>query len=107
MDKSSLILRTVNGDTKYVIPLAGFGGTSNLDINGAKMLNSEYVVDMGSVSLGQKRSVNLVLRNSGLRASFVVLKCFTGRWKYILALIAPALNEFCAYPVSNIAEKPV
>ena len=78
MEKSSLTLRTINGSTKYVIPLAGYGGTSNLDISGPKLVNGEFVLDMGQISLGQKKIMTLLIRNSGLRASFVALKCFSG-----------------------------
>ena len=78
MEKSSLTLRAVNGSTKYVIPLAGYGGTSNLDISGPKLVNGEFVLDMGHSSLGQKKTMSLMIRNSGLRASFVALKCFSG-----------------------------
>ena len=78
MDKSSLVLRTTNGATKYVIPLSGYGGCSNLDISGAKVVNGEFVVDLGHLSVGHKRNVTLMLRNTGMRASFVALKCFSG-----------------------------
>ena len=77
-DKSSLVLRTINGSTKYVIPLVGYGGTSNLDINGAKLVNGEFVIEMGNLNLGLKKTMTLMLRNTGLRASFVALKCFSG-----------------------------
>ena len=84
MEKSSLTLRAVNGSTKYVIPLAGYGGTSNLDIRGPKLVNGEFVLDMGHSSLGQKKTMSLMIRNSGLRASFVALKCFSGMISYFL-----------------------
>lgn len=85
MMNSSLVLRTVNGTTKFVIPLSGYGGASNLDINGAKKLNDQFWIDIGEVYLGKRNVVNVMLRNSGSRAAFVSLKCFSGKWyKHIL-----------------------
>eukprot|EP00111_Clytia_hemisphaerica_P016231 TCONS_00048009-protein len=97
MDKSSLVLRTTNGATKYVIPLSGYGGCSNLDISGAKVVNGEFVVDLGHLSIGQKRTVTLMLRNSGMRASFVALKCFsdiTARIEYPSTHVTISPNNF-------------
>ena len=78
MANSSLVLRVVNGSTKFVIPLSGYGGCSVLDINGAKKLNDQFWIDMGDVYLGKKNVIKIVLRNSGTRVGYVSMKCFSG-----------------------------
>lgn len=75
---ASLVLRVVNGTTKYVIPLNGYGGCGTLDIHGAKKINDQFVIEMGQTYLGKKSNINIMLRNSGSRASFVCMKCFSG-----------------------------
>ena len=80
MVSSSLVLRTLTGSTKFVIPLSGYGGCSNLDLNGVRKLNEQIWVDLGDVYVGKKSVVHLTLRNSGSRAAFVVIKCFSGTY---------------------------
>lgn len=97
MMNSSLVLRTVNGTTKFVIPLSGYGGASNLDINGAKKLNDQFWIDIGEVYLGKRNVVNVMLRNSGSRAAFVSLKCFsdiTARLEYPDTHVTITPNNF-------------
>ena len=74
----SLVLRTLDGFNKFVIPLCGYGGKSQLDISGAKNLHNQFWIDMDEVYLGKKNIMNLMLRNSGSRAAFVSIKCFAG-----------------------------
>ena len=81
MISSSLVLRTLSGSTKFVIPLSGYGGCSNLDLNGVRKLNEQLWVDLGDVYIGKKNVVHLTIRNSGSRAGFVVIKCFSGTYK--------------------------
>ena len=78
MVSSSLVLRTLSGSTKFVIPLSGYGGCSNLDLNGVRKLNEQLWVDLGDVYVGKKKVVHLTIRNSGSRAGFVAIKCFSG-----------------------------
>jgi len=97
MIKSSLNLRVTNGATKYIIPLTGYGGCSNLDINGAQRLNDQFWIDMGEVYLGKTNVVNIMLRNSGSRGAFVNIKCYsdiTARIEYPATHVNITPNHF-------------
>ena len=75
---SSLVLRVINGSTKFLIPLSGYGGASNLEIKGAKSMNDKLFIDLGQVGYGKKAIVNIILRNNGSRAAFVSVDCYSG-----------------------------
>lgn len=84
---ASVVLRVLNGTTKYVIPVTGYGGCGNLDINGARKLNDQFFIELGCVYLGKKTTFNVTLRNSGSRGSFVCLKCFSGKLTLITCFL--------------------
>ena len=75
---SSLVLKTQNDSTKFVIPLSGYGGRSNLDISGVKKVGDQLWIDMGEVYLGKRNSMQITLRNSGTRAAFIKMVCYLG-----------------------------
>lgn len=97
MANSSLVLRTLDGMNKFVIPLSGYGGKSQLDISGANNLRNQYWIDMDEVYLGKKNVMNLMLRNSGSRAAFISIKCYsdiTARLEYPDTHVCITPNNF-------------
>lgn len=74
---SSLVIKSLAGKTNSKIPLYGCGGTSQLVLVDIRQLSEGYVTNIGEVSLGKKNSVKVVVRNSGTRAAFVKVVCYS------------------------------
>ena len=66
----------------FKIPLLGYGGTSQLELEGAKKgaQRHHYWTDVGSVSPGQVKVINQMnMVNTGTRAAFVAVVPFRGK----------------------------
>ncbi|XP_060078039.1 uncharacterized protein LOC132557559 [Ylistrum balloti] len=93
-----LVLKYSMSTFKYSIPLSGYGGTSNVIVEGAKVSEKDhYWLEMGEMTVGQRIAKRVTLRNIGNRAAFVRSVCCTDlRCKQALVpgrvLVEP--NEF-------------
>ncbi|XP_013368299.1 PREDICTED: centrosomal protein of 192 kDa isoform X3 [Chinchilla lanigera] len=56
---------------KFMIPLSGYGGTSNLILEGVKKLSDSYMITVNSLVPGQESRAVFSVRNTGSRAAFV------------------------------------
>uniref|UniRef100_G1T422 Centrosomal protein 192 n=1 Tax=Oryctolagus cuniculus TaxID=9986 RepID=G1T422_RABIT len=56
---------------KFMIPLSGYGGTSNLILEGVKKLSDSYMVTVNGLIPGKESKVVFSVRNTGSRAAFV------------------------------------
>ncbi|KAM4841247.1 centrosomal protein of 192 kDa isoform 1-T2 [Thomomys bottae] len=61
---------------KFMIPLSGYGGTSNLILEGVKKLPDSYMVTMKDLIPGKESKIVFSVRNTGSRAAFVKAVCF-------------------------------
>ncbi|KAL1773624.1 centrosomal protein of 192 kDa isoform X1 [Sigmodon hispidus] len=60
---------------KFMIPLSGYGGTSNLILEDVKKLSDSYLVTMNDLIPGKESKVIFSIRNTGSRAAFVKAVC--------------------------------
>ncbi|XP_054099904.2 centrosomal protein of 192 kDa isoform X5 [Callithrix jacchus] len=56
---------------KFTIPLSGYGGTSNLILEGVKKLSDSYMVTVNGLVPGKESKIVFSVRNTGSRAAFV------------------------------------
>nr|XP_012327937.1 centrosomal protein of 192 kDa isoform X5 [Aotus nancymaae] len=56
---------------KFTIPLSGYGGTSNLILEGVKKLSDSYMVTVSGLVPGKESKIVFSVRNTGSRAAFV------------------------------------
>ncbi|XP_063779487.1 centrosomal protein of 192 kDa isoform X2 [Pseudophryne corroboree] len=70
--------------TKFTIPLSGYGGTSNIILEGVKKLSDSYLVTLNGVSPGRVNKVSFSIRNTGSRAAYVKAVCFANFQKSII-----------------------
>ncbi|XP_035865245.1 centrosomal protein of 192 kDa isoform X2 [Phyllostomus discolor] len=56
---------------KFTIPLSGYGGTSNVILEGVKKLSDSYMVTMNDLIPGKERRIVFSVCNTGSRAAFV------------------------------------
>ncbi|XP_027258479.1 centrosomal protein of 192 kDa isoform X5 [Cricetulus griseus] len=61
---------------KFMIPLSGYGGTSNLILEDVKKLSDSYLVTVNDLVPGKESKVIFSIRNTGSRAAFVKAVCF-------------------------------
>ncbi|XP_030781619.1 centrosomal protein of 192 kDa isoform X6 [Rhinopithecus roxellana] len=69
---------------KFTIPLSGYGGTSNLILEGVKKLSDSYMVTVNGLVPGQESKIVFSVRNTGSRAAFVKAVGFKDSQKKIL-----------------------
>ncbi|XP_041455677.1 uncharacterized protein LOC121408319 [Lytechinus variegatus] len=74
--KGSLDVKPIHGSTKYLVPLSGYGGVSNLVLEDANLRGDTYLHDFGPLTPGQHTVLTFKVRNTGLRAAFVKALCF-------------------------------
>ncbi|XP_036983202.2 centrosomal protein of 192 kDa isoform X2 [Artibeus jamaicensis] len=56
---------------KFAIPLSGYGGTSNVILEGVKKLSDSYMVTMNDLIPGKESRIVFSVCNTGSRAAFV------------------------------------
>nr|XP_021515189.1 centrosomal protein of 192 kDa isoform X1 [Meriones unguiculatus] len=69
---------------KFMIPLSGYGGTSNLILEDVKKLSDSYLVTMNDLIPGKESKVIFSVRNTGSRAAFVRAVCFKDSQRKVL-----------------------
>ncbi|XP_070574369.1 centrosomal protein of 192 kDa-like isoform X2 [Ptychodera flava] len=69
--QAKLIMRPQNGGMKYVIPLTGYGGISNLVIQDLDTMGSTFVSNLGPIAAGEHKVIQVIVQNTGPRAAFV------------------------------------
>ncbi|XP_031221807.1 centrosomal protein of 192 kDa isoform X2 [Mastomys coucha] len=69
---------------KFMIPLSGYGGTSNLILEDVKKLSDSYLVTMNDLIPGKESKVIFSIRNTGSRAAFVRAVCFKDSQRKVL-----------------------
>ncbi|XP_052011848.1 centrosomal protein of 192 kDa isoform X3 [Apodemus sylvaticus] len=69
---------------KFMIPLSGYGGTSNLILEDVKKLSDSYLVTMNGLIPGKESKVTFSVRNTGSRAAFVRAVCFKDSQRKVL-----------------------
>ncbi|XP_063572888.1 centrosomal protein of 192 kDa isoform X8 [Pongo abelii] len=69
---------------KFTIPLSGYGGTSNLILEGVKKLSDSYMVTVNGLKPGKESKVVFSVRNTGSRAAFVKAVGFKDSQKKVL-----------------------
>ncbi|XP_048219052.1 centrosomal protein of 192 kDa isoform X2 [Perognathus longimembris pacificus] len=69
---------------KFMIPLSGYGGTSNLILEGVKKLSDSYMVTVNDLIPGKESKIVFSVRNTGSRAAFVKALGFKDSQKKIL-----------------------
>uniref|UniRef100_A0A2K6GY23 Centrosomal protein 192 n=1 Tax=Propithecus coquereli TaxID=379532 RepID=A0A2K6GY23_PROCO len=69
---------------KFTIPLSGYGGTSNLILEGVKKLSDSYMVTANDLIPGKESRIVFSVRNTGSRAAFVKAVGFKDSQKKVL-----------------------
>ncbi|KAM3928231.1 centrosomal protein of 192 kDa isoform 1-T1 [Leptodactylus fuscus] len=69
---------------KFTIPLSGYGGTSNVILEGVKKLSDSYMITLGGVRPDRVSRGNVIVRNTGSRAAYVKAVCFANVQKGLL-----------------------
>ncbi|XP_050013804.1 centrosomal protein of 192 kDa isoform X3 [Alexandromys fortis] len=69
---------------KFMIPLSGYGGTSNLILEDVKKLSDSYLVTVNDLIPGKESKVVFSIRNTGSRAAFVKAVCFKDSQRKVL-----------------------
>uniref|UniRef100_H0X9H8 Centrosomal protein 192 n=1 Tax=Otolemur garnettii TaxID=30611 RepID=H0X9H8_OTOGA len=69
---------------KFTIPLSGYGGTSNLILEGVKKLSDSYMVTVDDLIPGKENRIVFSVRNTGSRAAFVKAVVFKNPQKKVL-----------------------
>ncbi|XP_058534642.1 centrosomal protein of 192 kDa [Ochotona princeps] len=69
---------------KFMIPLSGYGGTSNLILEGVKKLSDSYMVAVNGLIPGQESKAVVSVRNTGSRAAFVKAVAFKDSQKRVV-----------------------
>ncbi|KAM6148391.1 centrosomal protein of 192 kDa [Erethizon dorsatum] len=69
---------------KFMIPLSGYGGTSNLILEGVKKLSDSYMVTVNSLVPGKESRAVFSVRNTGSRAAFIKAVGFKDSQKKVL-----------------------
>ncbi|KAM9308329.1 centrosomal protein of 192 kDa [Gastrophryne carolinensis] len=69
---------------KFTIPLAGYGGTSNIILEDLKKLSDSYLVTLNSASPGRVSKASFSVRNTGSRAAYVKAACFANFEKSVV-----------------------
>nr|XP_055095325.1 centrosomal protein of 192 kDa isoform X9 [Symphalangus syndactylus] len=69
---------------KFTIPLSGYGGTSNLILEGVKKLSDSYMVTVNGLVPGKESKIVFSVRNTGSRAAFVKAVGFKDSQKKVL-----------------------
>ncbi|XP_012601610.2 centrosomal protein of 192 kDa isoform X1 [Microcebus murinus] len=69
---------------KFTIPLSGYGGTSNLILEGVKKLSDSYMITANDLIPGKESRIVFSVRNTGSRAAFVKAVGFKDSQKKVL-----------------------
>ncbi|XP_030666667.1 centrosomal protein of 192 kDa isoform X5 [Nomascus leucogenys] len=69
---------------KFTIPLSGYGGTSNLILEGVKKLSDSYMITVNGLVPGKESKIVFSVRNTGSRAAFVKAVGFKDSQKKVL-----------------------
>ncbi|XP_072169079.1 uncharacterized protein [Diadema setosum] len=99
--KGTLDIKPINSDSKYTLPLSGYGGVSNLSLEDVKLRGDTYSQDIGALTPGQHTVHTIKVRNVGLRAAFVKVMCFSDpqtKGKLTSSHLNVEPNEFVILP---------
>ncbi|KAG9479097.1 hypothetical protein GDO78_012646 [Eleutherodactylus coqui] len=66
---------------KFTIPLSGYGGTSNVILEGVKKLPDTYMITLSGVMPDRVSRTNISIKNTGSRAAYVKAICFANAQK--------------------------
>ncbi|XP_066435610.1 centrosomal protein of 192 kDa isoform X2 [Eleutherodactylus coqui] len=66
---------------KFTIPLSGYGGTSNVILEGVKKLPDTYMITLSGVMPDRVSRTNISVKNTGSRAAYVKAICFANAQK--------------------------
>ncbi|XP_044148782.1 LOW QUALITY PROTEIN: centrosomal protein of 192 kDa [Bufo gargarizans] len=69
---------------KFTIPLSGYGGTSNVILEGVKKLSDSYMITLSGVMPDRVSRGKISIRNTGSRAAYVKAVCFANVQKGLL-----------------------
>ncbi|CAJ0922251.1 unnamed protein product [Ranitomeya imitator] len=69
---------------KFTIPLSGYGGTSNVILEGVKKLSDSYMITLSGLMADRVSKGNVSVRNTGSRAAYVKAVCFVNVQKGLL-----------------------
>ncbi|XP_071958004.1 uncharacterized protein [Antedon mediterranea] len=69
--KATLVIRPTTGNTKFTIPLSGYGGVSNIILSGLTHVGDTYLSNVMNVVAGQTRTLSFEALNTGSRTAFV------------------------------------
>ncbi|XP_053427203.1 centrosomal protein of 192 kDa isoform X2 [Nycticebus coucang] len=69
---------------KFTIPLSGYGGASNLILEGVNKLSDSYMVTVDDLIPGKEDRIVFSVRNTGSRAAFVKAVVFKDSQKKVL-----------------------
>ncbi|XP_073446144.1 centrosomal protein of 192 kDa isoform X2 [Dendrobates tinctorius] len=69
---------------KFTIPLSGYGGTSNVILEGVKKLSDSYMITLSGLMADRVSKGNVSVRNTGSRAAYVKAVCFANVQKGLL-----------------------
>nr|XP_028693727.1 centrosomal protein of 192 kDa isoform X8 [Macaca mulatta] len=81
---STVTLTAIAESPVIEIPLSGYGGTSNLILEGVKKLSDSYMVTVNGLVPGKESKIVFSVRNTGSRAAFVKAVGFKDSQKKIL-----------------------
>ncbi|XP_038162172.1 centrosomal protein of 192 kDa isoform X1 [Cyprinodon tularosa] len=70
-------VRSSQPGVKFIIPLSGYGGTSNIILEDQRKYGDGYVATLSDVAVGCVSKVCLCVRNTGSRAAFVKAVAFS------------------------------
>ncbi|XP_043973198.1 centrosomal protein of 192 kDa isoform X2 [Gambusia affinis] len=70
-------VRSSQPGVKFIIPLSGYGGTSNIILEDQRKHSDGYVATLPDVAVGSVSKVCLCVRNTGSRAAFVKAVAFS------------------------------
>ncbi|XP_056377488.1 centrosomal protein of 192 kDa isoform X2 [Hyla sarda] len=69
---------------KFTIPLSGYGGTSNVILEGVQKLSDNYMITLSGVMPDRVSRGNISIINTGSRAAYVKAVCFANVQKGLL-----------------------
>ncbi|MEQ2296856.1 hypothetical protein AMECASPLE_028726, partial [Ameca splendens] len=70
-------VRSSQPGVKFIIPLSGYGGTSNIILEDQRKHGDGYVATLPDVAVGCVSKVCLCVRNTGSRAAFIKAVAFS------------------------------
>ncbi|XP_033117603.1 centrosomal protein of 192 kDa-like [Anneissia japonica] len=69
--QGTLVIKPNSGNTKFTVPLSGYGGVSSIILNGLTHVGDTYLSNIMNVTAGKIRTLSFEALNTGSRAAFV------------------------------------